>query len=169
MFLPMHEYTHKHQHFHMKSLNSRWKHIFSYEIKGNYSKQTSIHIFSHEIKYNDSFTNISTVFDNLDNDAILITDGVNNYGNNNYNLLNNYKLNILGIGDENILKTDIGINLINVVNAKDTFILIVEIQNYLHSNYKNQNLYLSNSKVIKQSIDEFNLNSDTYQIKKEIE
>mgnify|MGYP001244878706 CR=1 FL=1 len=135
-----------------------------YYIFGEKFKNISNH---KEIEFNHKRTNYKDLFNNINSEIILITDGLVNSGPIKVPDLN-YSINILGIGDESDSFNDIELELVDFQFINDS----INVDFSINSNFKNdlyrQNIYLSNSKNKKNIIGEFDYNKNYPQSTKSI-
>ena len=155
--------------------NLVYEKINSWLIKNNYSPKYYIfgERFMHvndlnEIDYSDLYTDMNSMINSIDDDVLIITDGINNYGVNNFNLKNKNNINILGIGNPEKLNNDISIQLISSKLENDSIKFNIELDNNLYSKLEGQNIYLSNSNLNNLIIDKFNLMDNSYKFSKSI-
>lgn len=121
-----------------------------------------------EIDFTDKSTSINSLFENINSDIILITDGVINSGSIKIPTINN-KINIIGIGNENNKYNDISIELINHEIFDDSLKIDFIINSNINEDLLNYNVYIENSKIgNKILIDTFDYYKNMGQISKSI-
>ena len=97
----------------------------------------------------------------VDNNSIIITDGVNNYGKYNLNIENKNNINIIGIGEEKQIN-DLAIELISSSINNDSIHFNIKVKNNYNINLLNQSIYLSNSSINNYPIQTFDIVNDNY-------
>lgn len=121
-----------------------------------------------EIDFTDKFTDFSILFNNIESDVILITDGVINSGSIKIPKID-YKINTIGIGNENNIYNDISIELKNHKILNDSLEIDLLISSNINEDLLNYNIYIENSKLDnKITIDTFDCYKNIGQILKRI-
>ncbi len=122
---------------------------------------------SKEIEFNHKRTHFNDMFQNINSDIILITDGLVNSGSIKIPDMNN-SVNLIGIGEESDSFNDISIELSDYQFINDSINIKINVNaNFINDLY-DQNIYLSNTKNKKVIIDKFNFNKNNPQVTKNI-
>ncbi len=112
-----------------------------------------------QINFSDEYTSFSDLFNNhsTNNDMILFSDGMNNYGLNEFNYEQFKSVNIIGFGDSNYLDLDISIELVDTLVLNDK----IEVDIVINKNIANQKIsgeiFLSNNNNSQKIIGSYNL------------
>lgn len=112
-----------------------------------------------QINFGDEYTGFSDLFNNhsTNNDIILLSDGINNYGLNEFNYERFKSVNIIGFGDSNYLDLDISIKLVDTLFLNDK----IEVDIIINKNIANQKIsgkiFLSNNINSQKIIGSYNL------------
>ena len=99
-----------------------------------------------KINFKDSYTSFSKFFDSYksDNNILLLSDGLNNHGSEDFNLDNFNAVNILGYGDEKFSKSDISIELLDTLYYSDSLRIDVLVSS-TSKEKKTGEIYLNNT------------------------
>ena len=112
-----------------------------------------------QINFSDEYTSFSDLFNNhsTNNDMILFSDGMNNYGLNEFDYEQFKSVNIIGFGDSNYLDLDISIELVDTLVLNDK----IEVDIVINKNIANQKIsgeiFLSNNNNSQKIIGSYNL------------
>ena len=106
-----------------------------------------------QIDFTDEYTSFSDLFDsyNSNNDIILLSDGINNYGLNKFDYNNFKSINTIGFGDNNYSDLDISIELLDTLINKNSIDINIIINKNINNKIIFGNIYLSNE-INKQKI-----------------
>lgn len=127
-----------------------------YLFGDNYRKISNIN----EVDFTDDYTSFGEFFGshNTNNDIILLSDGINNYGSSEIDYEQFNSINIIGFGDNDYLDLDINIELVDTLIYNEK----IEIDVIVNKNIANQEIsgkiFLSNNNNNQKIIGSYNLN-----------
>ena len=112
-----------------------------------------------QIDFTDEYTSFSDLFDsyNSNNDIILLSDGINNYGLNKFDYNDFKSINTIGFGDNNYSDLDISIELLDTLINKNTIDINIMINKNINNKIISGNIYLSNQLNKQKIIGSYNL------------
>lgn len=130
---------------------------FNYYLFGNSFRRISN---INEINFTDDYTSFSDLFNNFNtnNDIILISDGINNHGSNDFNYEGIESVNIIGFGDIFYLDSDISIELLDTLIINDSIKIDIMISKNINKQKISGDIFLNNNVINQQVIGSYNLN-----------
>ena len=126
-----------------------------YLFGSSYRKISSLN----QIDFSDEYTSFSDLFDsyNSNNDIILLSDGINNYGLNKFDYNHFKSINTIGFGDNNYSDLDISIELLDTLINKNIIDINIMINKNINNKIISGNIYLSNQLNKQKIIGSYNL------------
>ena len=126
-----------------------------YLFGSSYRKISSLN----QIDFTDEYTSFSDLFNsyNSNNDIILLSDGINNYGLNKFDYNHFKSINTIGFGDNNYSDLDISIELLDTLINKNIIDINIMINKNINNKIISGNIYLSNELNKQKIIGSYNL------------